>query len=248
MVVAMMRVILLSISLAFASFGSCFGLNREGLQEAFTRAQFINQPDNQLIKLAATFLHIPYILTLDSDDQRVARWAALCAALVTTSKVVDNLAQKHDLRLIQIMLWYLPKMELYMKGSVYDLFNTFRSDFMLEMRKNKSAELLSAVKTEQAVNLLAEIALRALSCWIRYSSLEDNLMNHNQRFDIIAFMAAEVADLLELWRLHGRLKTVEQEQWAMPWKIKLKKLAGFDCQEDNPLQDGSSVEPFSELQ
>lgn len=159
-----------------------------------------------VVRAIGTLLHLPYILTLDSQDPRAVQLAGLIAALPTSCKVGLKFFEKRHDRFFKLMLWDVPKFAAYSAATAYDVINVLNPDHMVLERERKG-ELLGKLKFDQAANLAVEFLLRVISCVARYKAEDLASVRGERDLRLVAKLTTELADIVELWRLLSRYNT-----------------------------------------
>lgn len=166
----------------------------------------------ELLNILGALLHIPYIMTLDSADERTVRWAGILAMLPTDFKICLKAAHKpHDERFYKILLYDVPKFGCYASAATYDVINVLNAEHMILERQQKGADL-KLIKKDQAMLLTFEVLLRFLAYVAAYKAESANGAPGSD-LGMIASLISEAANLTELWRLIGRYQTYA----TMPW-------------------------------
>lgn len=164
------------------------------------------EASKDLLAMVGPLLHVPYILTLDSDDSKKVRLAGLLAMLPTGAKVIYKSFEKCNGRFLTIVLPGVPKYLGYSVANLYDWINVTSPRHMILERQQKG-DYLKRIKVEQGAYLAFEVLLRIISFFASYKA--DNAEYPAGRSDLktVGALASEFADWIELWRLLGRYKT-----------------------------------------
>lgn len=159
-----------------------------------------------VVRAIGTLLHLPYILTLDSQDPRAVQLAGFIAALPTSCKVGLKFFEKRHDRFFKLMLWDVPKFAAYSAATAYDVINVLNPEHMVGERERKG-EVLGKLKFDQAANLAVEFLLRIISCVARYKAEDLASIRGERDLRLVAKLTSELADIVELWRLLSRYNT-----------------------------------------
>lgn len=158
------------------------------------------------IATISPLLHIPYVMTLDSQDARVVRAAGVAAMASVVGTLCSQFFSKCSADEIKgkVFVWDAPKFLGYTVACTYDWLNVLSSEHMVLERLQK-ADQISDIKIKQAVNLAFEFLLRLVACIARYKA--DNNAQAQADLNTVGFLVEELADLVELYRLLARYKT-----------------------------------------
>lgn len=156
----------------------------------------------QLINMLRSLLHIPYIVTLDSQNSKTIASSALVSALATDSRLLyELLHEQKNTSLLKNILWNLPKACGYGASAVYEYGRFMKSTEIAE--KNKVFEKqLRSIKIQQTIQLILELCLRGFVYKVSLNSSDDGKTQKSMLRPI-----AEIADIVELWRLLSRYNT-----------------------------------------
>lgn len=161
--------------------------------------------NRELLGILGALLHIPYIVTMDSEDARMVRLAGILAMLPTDLKVGLKLIEQSHGRFYKILLWDTPKFVTYLAAALYDGINVLNPEHMILERRQKGADL-KVIKKDQAMILAFEVLLRILAFVAAYKA-ESAKPGVAADLDMFASLISECADLTELWRLLIRYRT-----------------------------------------
>jgi hypothetical protein len=160
----------------------------------------------ELLNILGALLHIPYIVTLDSNDARAVCLAGALATLPTSLKVCLKFVHKpQDERFYKIFFYDGLKFGSYLSAAAYDGVNFLNAEHMILERQQKGADL-KLIKKDQAILLAFEILLRFFAYVAAYKA-ESADVAAGADLAMIASLISEAANLTELWRLLGRYQT-----------------------------------------
>jgi len=168
-------------------------MQQESNDNFFTSAQFIVQNSEQIVHIVRSLCSIPYILTVDSNDPRVLKSAAVLASCSSSFKLIyERFISRPDYKLMY-NLYHEPKLLGYFLATAYDVMR-FMGATDLALKNEIQQGKLRSFKINQSIQLLIEICLRGLvfAC------------NDKEK---LAISAAECADWVEIWRLLSRYST-----------------------------------------
>ncbi len=162
-----------------------------------------------LLEIGGALMHVPYILTLDSDDADHIAYAACPAALPTMVKIAGRFVAKKDAHFYEFLMWYLPMFTGYLSSLGYDFINIKKdSEETIKMRKKSLGDKKNIFKIHQAICLGLEVFLRIISYAEKMKTnpapLPAGGLPHTYNSLSLDKCVVVVADLLELWRLLSR--------------------------------------------
>jgi len=163
----------------------------------------------QLINIVRSLLHVPYIVTIDSQDPQKIRACALLSACATDSQLLYELLRtRNNTNLLADIVWHLPKAAGYAAGAVYEYGRFVKALEVAEKNKVFNKQLRN-LKIQQTIQLVLELCLRGL-----VYNVSRNHPNQKETLKSIA----EIADIIEVWRLLGRYNTflIADEQQQQP--------------------------------
>lgn len=181
---------------------SWFALADEGLQ------QYSN-----VLSLVEALAHVPYVVTLDSENPSIIKKTAVLSGSTTTLKVLVMLGLKQNKRAGLVLLWEAPLMGCYLFSQVYDYIRYIDATKVAIANKTDKKKL-TTLKMNQGAQLLIEIVLRVLS--IVNAHQADGAQN-------FAPYASGLADLVSAWRLLTRYFTYFTYNEMFEIKISINK-------------------------
>jgi len=168
-------------------------------------SQTFMQKHQQFLHILRCLLHIPYIATIESQDVYTIRSSAVLATLSTQSRLIYELMRtRNDTSLIKELLWPIPKTCGYAGGALYEYGRIIKA-LEVAQRNKVIDKKLHSLKIQQIIKVVLEISLRAL---VYKMSFENKDQTPTE------MLLAELADVIELWRLLSRYTTffVEADQ------------------------------------
>ena len=156
----------------------------------------------ELVQLISSCLQLPYILTLESKNSDLVRFANIMAMLDTNAKVAMKFLDKpHNQRFGKLLMWNVPLFAGYAASAWYDLVNTFNTELMIAERQEGNVDL-NALKKELFTLIAVEISLRVLVL-VMDAKRQDGLVWLKTLIPVVS----ESANIIELYRLLSRYKT-----------------------------------------
>ena len=172
----------------------------------------------QMVHLVRAMCHIPYIVTVDSNDAAVVRSTALLASSSSGFKLIyERLANHPDYKLIY-NLYHEPKLLGYLLASAYDVMR-FMGATDIALKNEVQQGKMRGFKLNQSIQLLVEICLRGLAFASNYQN-----PGLNGQQSMLSCCAAECADWVEIWRLLSRYSTyMNMSKVEAKFNVSIKK-------------------------
>lgn len=190
----------------------------------------------ELVQLAQSLAHLPYIITVDSTDHKVIRGTAIASGSSIGLKVIYELARmrpEQRFGLVRALLLDVPKLCLLLVSMGYDVIR-FLDASKVAVRNKSEGHKLGGFKINQCALLFVEIFLRTVA-FVLQKQVRDGYGG-----TAMASIAGDVADGIMLWRLLSRYLTLFTYNKSFSFGIT------FDRVEDDISADEESDEQFSE--
>ncbi len=158
----------------------------------------------ELVRAISCLLYLPDIVFVDSNKPFVVRSSAVSALVAENIKLLHYLFSKKETRPINELLWHMPKAALYSLSELYDILRFVDAENVARIN-NENASVpvgkVNLLKVNQGVQLAIEVILRSLICINSYQQASVVLEADKNK---LSFWLAELADVVELWRLMSR--------------------------------------------
>ncbi len=161
---------------------------------------FAKNNHSELTNLLLTLMHAPYILTVDSTDQKVIRLTSMLAGAATAAKIGTILAIPQHVPPAKILVWDLPKVTGYALAATYDVIR-FLDAATVVLKNQTEGPKLRMFKINQGMQLTIELMLRVMALL----STQKNIFDGNSK--AVSLCATELADIVSIWRLLSRYMT-----------------------------------------
>jgi hypothetical protein len=152
--------------------------------------------NSELLALIGTAMHVPAIMTMDSDRVEVAHVAAILAALPTQSKIWSKFFSKMDTRFFAALGWDVPRFLAYLGTTPYDVINVLYPKYAQTVRAAKG-DKVRVLKREQLSLVAVELLCRVIALAARLNASDRNS-------SVVAALAHGLGDVVELHRLIRR--------------------------------------------
>ena len=159
-----------------------------------------SQDNGKLLALLGTAMHIPAIMTMDSNQAELAHIAAILAAISTQSKIWSKFFSKVDKRFFAALSWDVPRFLAYVGTLPYDAINVLYPKYAQSTRLAKG-DKIRALKREQ-------LSLVGFELLCRIVALVAKINESDRDSSVAAALAHGLGDVVELYRLFRRYAVI----------------------------------------